>query len=73
PFAIAQCYFVTASISKELVREAQEQIVQPFFNVLCFGIYATSFYCYFIVSKRFRDQVINAIWLGHQRRNRVQS
>ncbi|CAF0979929.1 unnamed protein product [Rotaria sp. Silwood1] len=71
PFAISQCYFLTVGISKDPVRGAQEQIVQQFFNVLGYGIYATSFYCYYVASKRFRKQVFNVFSLNHQRRNRV--
>jgi hypothetical protein len=40
PFAIAQSYFLAVGISKDSVRGAQEQIVQQFFNVLGYGIYA---------------------------------
>ena len=40
PFAIAQCYFLTAGISKDPVRGVQEQILQQFFNILGYGIYA---------------------------------
>ena len=42
PFAAAQCYFLTVGLSKEPVRNAQEQIIQQFFNILGYGIYAVS-------------------------------
>ncbi|UJR11413.1 hypothetical protein I4U23_015593 [Adineta vaga] len=72
PFAIAQCYFLTTGLSKEPIRNAQEQIIQQFFNILGYGIYATSFYCYFIASKRFRQQVFNAFFNHRQGQNRIQ-
>ncbi|CAF1323220.1 unnamed protein product [Rotaria sordida] len=72
PFAISQCYFLAMGISKDPIRGAQEQIVQQFFNVLGYGIYATSFYCYYVASKRFREQVFNVLSFNQQRRNRVQ-
>ncbi|CAF1244541.1 unnamed protein product [Adineta steineri] len=40
PFAIAQCYFLTVGISNNPIRGAQEQIIQQFFNILGYGIYA---------------------------------
>ena len=40
PFAVAQVYFLTVGVSKDPIRGAQEQIVQQFFNVLGYGIYA---------------------------------
>jgi hypothetical protein len=44
PFAVAQCYFLTMGISQDPVRGAQEQIIQQFFNVLGYGIYAVRKY-----------------------------
>lgn len=40
PFAVSQSYFLTMAISKDPIRGAQEQIIQQFFNVLGYGIYA---------------------------------
>lgn len=40
PFAIAQCYFLTVGISKQPIQGVQEQIIQQFFNILGYGIYA---------------------------------
>ena len=42
PFGIAQCYFITRGLSDDPIRKAQEQIVQQFFNVHGYGIYAVS-------------------------------
>ncbi|CAF0778584.1 unnamed protein product [Adineta ricciae] len=72
PFAAAQCYFLTFGLNKEPVRNAQEQIIQQFFNILGYGIYATSFYCYIFSSKRFREQVRSVFPCHQPAVNRIQ-
>ncbi|CAF1130020.1 unnamed protein product [Rotaria sordida] len=76
PFAIAQAYFLgSANWNKDAYRQAQEQFAQLFFNVALSGIYAGSFYCYCAASKRYRQQVLDALKkifrCRNQERNRV--
>ncbi|CAF4233673.1 unnamed protein product [Rotaria socialis] len=62
PNGIIQAYFLaSANLNKDPHRQAQEQFVQLFFNVLLCGLYADSFYCYCIASKRYRKQVLDAL------------
>ncbi|CAF1334910.1 unnamed protein product [Adineta steineri] len=76
PFAILQVYFLaSANWIKDAYRQTLEQFILLFFNVFLTVLYADSFYCYCAASKRYREQVLNALKYlfacGNQRRNRV--
>ncbi|CAF3537451.1 unnamed protein product [Adineta steineri] len=62
PFSITNAYFLArASFYKDAYYQAQEQFAQLFFNVFLAGLYVGSFYCYYIGSKQYRQQVSYAL------------
>lgn len=48
PFAVSQSYFLTRSITSNLIYEAQQRLIQQFFNVLGYGIYSVSEQNFFV-------------------------
>ncbi|CAF0855586.1 unnamed protein product [Adineta steineri] len=62
PYAIVQIYsLVTMNLAKSTYRQAQEEVVNYFFHGYVYGTFACSFYCYCIVSKRFRKEVFDVL------------
>ncbi|CAF4339379.1 unnamed protein product, partial [Adineta steineri] len=75
PYAIVQIYtLVTINLAKSTYRQAQEQVVIYFFHGYVYGTFTCSFYCYCIVSKRFRKEVFGVLtrFLSPPRTTQVQ-
>ncbi|UJR24088.1 hypothetical protein I4U23_027055 [Adineta vaga] len=54
PFGIVTAYFTT---TKTLMKSSEQKLIQTFFNLYVYGLYACSFYCYYGASKQFRRHV----------------
>ncbi|CAF1291205.1 unnamed protein product [Adineta ricciae] len=64
PFAVVQIYTcATKHMSKSALQQAEEQLIQMVVVTCNYSTFASSFYCYYVASKRFRKQTIEVLTL----------